>query len=387
MGSLVPPPHGPAGLWNVERVRQRAERRLPRSVFGFVDGGADDETTLRANRSAFAGQAFRPRVGIDVATRSLAVDVCGERLALPILTAPTGLAGLVHPRGELAAIEATEALGTRAVVSCGSSYDVEEIGAVATEGHWFQLYPWSDRAVVERLVGRAAAAGFRVLCVTLDVPVTGHRERDDASGMTIPPRLTAASAVDVVRHPRWAYGIARHRRVAMRNLADGTGADARRPLGLIERNLSLLDPSTSWADVASLRRLWDGPVVVKGILTGEDARRAEEIGADAVVVSNHGGRQLDGAPATLDVLPEVVAAVGERVEVLLDGGVRRGSDVVKALALGARACLVGRPWLYGAVDGTAGVAHVLELLRSEIDRTLALIGCPDVADLDPSYLR
>ena len=366
-------------------LRARARRTLPRAVFDFVDGGADEEVTLRANEEAFRRHAFAPSVLTDVSRRDLSTTVCGVRLELPVLLAPTGLSGVVHPAGELGGALAAVRHGTQLVLSTASSYSLEEVTAGARAAPWFQLYPASGRTAMDALIGRAEEAGCAVLVVTVDCPVVGNRLRDVRNGMTIPPRLTPANVVDGLRHPRWLAGLVTGGRVTMKNL--DPSAPAWRASSVAANAMQLLDPAMTWQDMAWMRRRWRGPLLVKGVLTPADARLAVEHGADGVVVSNHGGRQLDGVPATLDALPAVVAAVGDRVDVLLDGGVRRGSDVAKALALGARACLVGRPWLYGlAVGGVEGVDAVLGTLRSELDRTLALLGRRSVGDLDASAL-
>jgi isopentenyl diphosphate isomerase/L-lactate dehydrogenase-like FMN-dependent dehydrogenase len=377
--------------WNVDELRRRARARLPRPVFDYIDGGAGDETTLAANRAAFAEIGFRPRVARDVAHRDLRRTVLGQQLDLPVLLAPTGLAGMAHPGGEVAAARAAERAGTRAVVSTGSSYRLEDVAAATREDHWFQLYAWQGVDFVQALLHRVKLAGFAVLCLTLDVPVTGNRERDVRNGFTLPPRATPGNIAAVVRHPLWAVRAVRDPRFAMLNLVDAeqetSAAMRRRPLTLIERNFGLIDPGFNWDDVCRVRDLWGGPFAVKGVLTAEDARIAADLGCDAIVVSNHGGRQLDGAVASLRALPEVVAEVGASTTVLVDGGIRRGADVAKAIALGADACLVGRPYLYGlAVGGERGVARVLEILRAELDLTLSLLGRASLAELDRSAL-
>lgn len=354
-------------------------------VFDFVDGGAEDETTVRENRRAFGDLAFRPRVLVDVSARPQSVRVLGQDLDLPVLLGPTGLARMIDPAGETAAAVAAAAFGTVSVVSSGSSVSFEEVAAAAGP-QWFQLYPWGDRATIEALIDRARTSGYRAMVVTVDVPVVGAREKDHRNGLTVPPRISPRTGWDVVRHPRWLSGIARHPKVTFANFT-GLIPDARGTGGLAAATQGLLNPAHTWADLTWMVEQWDGPVLLKGVMTAEDARRAVDHGCAAVAVSNHGGRQADSLPGAVDVLEEVVAAVGDHVDVLLDGGIRRGADVVKALALGARACLVGRPWLYGlAAHGAPGVARTLEILRDEVDRTLALIGRPGVGSLDRSSL-
>ena len=294
---------------------------------------------------------------------------------------------LAHREGELGAARAAAAAGTVFTLSTGSSYTIEQVAEAASGPQWFQLYLWSDRSVIEGLVERAKAAGYRALCLTVDVPVVSRRERDIRNGMRIPPRPTAANALDTLRRPDWLLGYLRDRDITFANFTElglGTSATA---LGTFT-NTKMVNPGQSWEDLDWLRELWSGPLLVKGVLTGDDARKAVDRGADAVVVSNHGGRQLDGAPGALAALPEVVAAVGDRTEVLLDGGVRRGADVVKAVALGARAVMMGRPYVYGlGAGGGTGALRVLQILRQEIDHILALVGCARVTDLDRSFLN
>jgi isopentenyl diphosphate isomerase/L-lactate dehydrogenase-like FMN-dependent dehydrogenase len=368
----------------VADLRERARRRLPRMVFDFVDGGAEDEATVRENRRAFADVAFRPRVLVDVSDRPQAVRVLGQDLAMPVILGPTGLARMVDPAGEAAAAVAAERFGTVSVVSSGSSVSFEDVAAAVSAPQWFQLYPWGDRRTIEALIGRAQDCGYRAMVVTVDVPVVGAREKDLRNGLTVPPRVDARTGWDVLSHPAWLARLATSPKVTFANFT-GLVPAARGTSGLATATQGLLNPGHTWADLEWMVRRWRGPVLLKGVLTAEDAQRAVELGCAGVVVSNHGGRQADCLPGALDVLAEVVDAVGDRVDVLLDGGVRRGTDVVKALALGARACMTGRPWLYGlAAGGPAGVERVLGVLREEIDRTLALIGRPGVAALDRS---
>lgn len=373
-------------LFTVEDYRNKARRRLPKMVFDFVDGGAGSEVTLRSNVEAFERIVFRPRFLVDVSVRSTRVSVLGTSLALPVILAPTGLQRLVHRRGELEAAAAAGRSGTVYIASTASGYSLEEIAAVAQGPLWFQLYLWRDRALVESLVRRAARAGYSVLVVTVDVPQVGLRRRDTKNGMSLPPKITLRNLFDGARHPRWVLELVAGPQITFKNLVDVGLGRSRTGMALMAyANKELTNPATTWDELRWLKATWSGKLVVKGVLTAEDAQEAVNAGADAVVVSNHGGRQLDGAPAALDVLPEVVTAVGDRCEVLVDGGIRQGSDVVKAIALGARAVLLGRAYWWGlAVDGERGVLAVLEILRSEIDNVLALIGRPSVDDVDAS---
>jgi L-lactate dehydrogenase (cytochrome) len=376
------------GFITVDDARRLARRRVPKAIFDFVDGGAEDEGAVAGNRTGFTAHQLVPRTLVDVSERQLAVDVLGERVSLPVLLAPAGLARLLHPEGELAAARAAARCGTVFALSTGSSCSIEEVAGAGSGPKWFQLYLWKDRDVVANLVERAARSGYRALCLTVDVPMVGQRDRDLRNGMTIPPRITPRNVVSAAVRIPWTVGFLRGRPITFENfLGMGTHGDSATSLGAFV-NKEMINPAQQWQDLEWLRELWKGPLAVKGVMHPDDARRAADLGADAVVVSNHGGRQLDATAPTISVLPDVVAAVGERVEVYLDGGVRRGTDVVKALALGARAVLVGRPYMFGlGAAGEEGVVRVLEILRAEVDRCLALLGCPDVTKLDRGYLR
>ncbi|MFC5747241.1 alpha-hydroxy acid oxidase [Actinomadura rugatobispora] len=376
----------PERLLSIEDYRRAARRRLPAMVWNYIDGGADDLVTLRDNRSAFDRWSLVPGVLKGIEDHDTAATVAGIPLALPVLLAPTGASGMAHWRTDLLAAAVAERMGTRYVVSTASSWSLEEIAEAAREAHLFQLYPRAG-TVTSSLMRRAWSAGYRTMMVTVDVPVKGSREGERRTGMRgngLPPILTPRTALNFARHPRWTYDVVRHQRFGGYNFVEQTGiAAAVESLHIQEREL--MQSTLNWDDVAWMRDQWKGALYLKGILNPEDAEQAVRLGFDGVVVSNHGGRQLDFAPASLDALPDVAAAVGGKAEVLLDGGVRRGSDVVKALALGASAVMIGRPYLYGvAVSGAAGVRHVLEILREEIVRTLTLMGVASVGDLDRS---
>jgi len=370
---------------NIEGLRRKARRRLPRAVFDFIDGGAMDERTLAANRDDYAALRLLPRALVDVAQRRQAMRVLGQELATPLVLSPTGLTGLFGPGGEIAAARAAHGAGAGYCLSTMATTSIEDL-AREQPGFWFQLYVQRDREVTRALVARAEAAGCPVLCVTVDVVVPGRRERDVRNGFTVPPRLTPGNALDFLAHPAWLWRIASGPPIGFANFAHL----AERRVGLTtvaKYATDQFDPSVGWPEIEWLRSLWPGKLVIKGLLAPDDARRAADAGADGLVVSNHGGRQLDGAVSTIAALPGVVDAVGERLEVLIDGGIRRGGDVIKALALGARACLIARPFLYGlAAGGEAGVVRALEILHDEIDGMQALLGCPDLAQLDRSFL-
>ena len=378
---------GAPRLAGYDDVRRLAHRRLPRGVFEFVEGGAGAEVTVAENRNAFARVTFDPRWLTDVGDRDISTTVLGERVSMPFLLAPAGLARFADPEeGELAAARAAETAGTIFCVSLASSCSIEEIRAVSNGPLWLQLYLWKSDELLGRLVERARGTGCHALVLTIDVPVVGNRERDVRNGIGLPPPIRPDTVVDALRHPAWARAYLRSPTITMAHLAgivpDGVGSIG----AYVDRELT--DQRATWERVNWLRERWDGPLVVKGVLSVRDALEAVDRGADAVYVSNHGGRQLDTSPATLDVLPEIVAAVGDRAEVLLDGGVRRGEDVVKARALGARACLAGRPWFLALGGGGRDLLdRYLELVRRDIDRTLALIGVPRFDDVGPEALR
>lgn len=375
----------PERLISVEDYRRAARKKLPQMVQKYVDGGADDLVSLGDNREAFSRWSLKTRALTGHERRDLSTTVAGVPLDLPVLLAPTGFAGLSYWKGDIAAARAAERHGTRYAVSTVSSWSIEEIADASSVDHFFQLYPQSGE-LAGSLMKRAWNAGHRVLFVTVDCPVKGNREGERKAGMGIPPVLTPRRLLNIARHPRWAYNVLAHQRVGGRSLVDTGGVTA--ALESIEiQSRELMQTTLNWDDLAWMRDQWQGPLFIKGILDPEDAERAVSLGVDGIVVSNHGGRQLDFAPPTLEVLPEIVAAVGDRAEVLLDSGVRRGTDVIKALSLGARAVLIGRPYLYGmAVNGEAGVSHVLDIFEDEIDRAMALMGVASVHELDASWL-
>ncbi|TMI83576.1 MAG: alpha-hydroxy-acid oxidizing protein [Bacillati bacterium ANGP1] len=373
---------------NIADLRLMARRRLPKAIFDYVDGGAEDELSLRANRRAFEDVTFRPRHAVAVPEPDLRVRVLGHDLALPVLLGPVGYNRMMHPKGECAAARAAGAAGTIYILSTVSGHRLEDVKAASTGPVWYQLYLTGGRDAAKAGIERARAAGFSALVITVDTYVAGMRERDVHNGT---PELLSPNVLSklpylpqFLAHPAWLVsflldgGVHRLPNIVV----PGEG-----PLPLVDVSTALSRVSFTWEDLSWIRPLWPGPIIIKGVLTGDDARRAVDGGAAAVVVSNHGGRQLDSSPATLRVLPEVVAAVNGRAEVLIDGGIRRGADVVKAICLGARAVLVGRAYAYGlGAAGEAGVARALEILRTDLVRTLKLLGCGSVAALDRSYV-
>jgi L-lactate dehydrogenase (cytochrome) len=362
-----------------------ARRRLPKAVFEFVNGGAEDEVTLAANRNDFAKLKLLPRMLADVSGRDLSVTLWGEKLSLPVLLGPAGLQCIVHAEGELASARAAAAAGTVFVTSTASSYTIEQIAKASSGPLWFQLYLWRDRALVESLVERARAAGYQAMVLTVDVPAIGNRERDIRNQVSLPPRIRPAHLLDGLRHLDWVFKTFAGRNISQVNLK---GIDSSQYPSMAAYVNSLPDPKASWSDLNWLRSVWKGPLLIKGILTPEDARRSVEFGVDGIIVSNHGGRQLDGVPSAISVLPGIVDAVEGRAEVLIDGGICRGTDVVKAIALGAKACLIGKAYYLAlGAAGEAGVSSVLRVFAEEIDRTLTLIGRKSLADLDRTLVE
>jgi len=374
---------------NISDLRDLAERRLPKVVFDYLDGGAESEVTLRENCRIFDDVTFRPRQAVAIPECDLRVRILSEDLAFPAILAPVGYSRLMHPRGEVAAAAAAGEAGLGYTLSTISAHKLENVRAASKGAVWFQLYLVGGREVSEGTIDRARRAGFSALVVTIDTPVAGMRERDPRNGMKA---LLSGSIFSKL--PFLPQMFARPGWLASFLLDGGTPklenivTPGKGPMPLMDVTAALARAVVTWEDFAWLKRIWSGPIIAKGVLTGEDARRAIDAGAAAIIVSNHGGRQLDGAPATLKALPEVVAAVNGQAEVLMDGGIRRGSDIVKAICLGARAVLLGRAYAYGlAAAGQAGVARALEILRDDVERTLRLIGCPSVSGLNSSYLN
>jgi isopentenyl diphosphate isomerase/L-lactate dehydrogenase-like FMN-dependent dehydrogenase len=369
---------------SIGELRAAARRTLPRVVFDFLEGAAEDELTAARNVAGLRATELRPRVLVDVSTVRTATTVLGQPVALPLLGAPMGLTGLIHPAAEVALARALHEAGSVPVVSAMASCTLAEVAAAARGPLWFQMYIWRDRGLVKEMLRRAEAAGVRVLVLTVDVPRAGNRDRDRRNGFSIPPRVTLRALAGGVTHPRWSYGFIRNPRLGWGNLPGNPGGEGSTLSANTNRQF---DPAVTWDDLAWFRDHWTGRLVVKGILHPEDARQAVRLGADAISVSNHGGRQLDGAPAAIRALPAVARAVGGGAEVYFDGGIRRGADIVKALALGARACLAGRALGYGlAAAGEAGVRRAVGILHTELRTALALTGCPDVAELGPSWI-
>lgn len=368
---------------SVEDLRSIARRRLPSGVFGYIDGGAEDERSLAANREAFARVTFRPRVLRDVSGVDTSTTLLGRKLPFPLVLAPTGFTRIADPQGELAVARAAARVDIPYTLSTMATRSIEEVAAVSTGPKWFQVYVWRDRGLVKDMIERAARAGYEVLVLTVDTPVLGRRERDVRLGFTLPPKIGLDTIVDGALHPGWTWAFVRSEPILFSNLVGSSVGDGGTAVELAKQVNDQFDTNLTWADIDWMRSIWDGPIVVKGIQTVADAEIAADRGVDAVALSNHGGRQLDSAPAILDLVAPVADAVGDRIEIICDGGVRRGSDIVKAVALGARACMAGRAYLYGlGAAGEPGVDFVLSLLRSDVRRTMALLGVSRVVDLD-----
>ena len=372
----------------VDDLRRIARRRLPRGVFDYIDGGAEDERTLARNVTRFADLEFRPNVLRDVSDIDTTTTLFGVERAMPLILAPTGFTRITHSDGELAVARAAERAGLPYSLSTMSTRSIEEVAAVSGGAKWFQVYAWKDRGLVEELVKRAAAAGYEALWLTVDTAVLGRRERDVRRGYTIPPKIGLDTIVDGILHPAWTLDFLTHEPIVFANVAGRSSEDGKDPISLAEHVMRQFDQSLSWADVDWLRSIWDGPIVLKGIQTVEDAVRAADGGVDGIGLSNHGGRQLDDAPAPIELVEPVAQAVQGRSAVICDGGIRRGSDIVKALALGADACSIGRAYLYAmGAAGERGVDHVLRFLHEGMVRTMALTGRTSVAELDRDLVR
>ncbi len=377
------------GAYDIADLRELARRRLPKGVFEFMDRGNGDEVALANNREAFERIKLVPHALVDTSSRSQEITLFGNRQKMPIVIAPTGSAGLNWFEGEIALARAAAAAGIPFTLATGSMTSMEKVAEQAGGTLWFQIYMWPDRSLSHGLVERAKAAGYQALVVTVDTPVPPGREYNLRNGMTVPFRFTRRNVTDVLMHPRWVATV-----LARYLLASGmpryenypTEVKARITAAPMGRSMMVTD-SLTWDDLKALRRIWPHRLLVKGILRSQDAVLAADCGADGVIISNHGGRAVDRTMAPIEVLPSVIEAAGKRLTVMVDSGFRRGADVVKALALGAAAVLIGRATLYGtAVAGEAGAARAIEIYRDEIDRILGLIGCPDVAQLDREYL-
>jgi L-lactate dehydrogenase (cytochrome) len=371
----------------IEDLRELSRKRIARAIFDYVDRGSYTESTLRANRADLGLLTLRQRVGIDVDRRSTRTTMIGEEVSMPVGLAPVGLTGLNWADGEILAARAAQRFGVPFTLSTMSICSIEDVAGGVERPFWFQLYVMRDRGFAASLIERAKAARCSALVLTLDLQIQGQRHRDLKNGLAVPPKLTLGTALDIMMKPAWALNVLRGRRKSFGNL-EGRIPDANSLTTLSQWIAGQFDPTLSWKDVEWVKKLWGGKLVLKGILDADDAKIAAQSGADAIVVSNHGGRQLDGTMSSIRALPDVVDAVGERIEVWFDGGIRGGQDVLKALALGARATLIGRAFAYGlGAMGEAGVTRALEIIQRELDVTMALCGLRSVREANRSILR
>ena len=367
-------------------AREISKRKLPKMVWDFIDGGADGELAVAANRRSLNEIQLRPRFLTDVSNRDSSIQIFGKKTELPFILSPSGMATIAHPQGELAVAKAAGRCGAIFCVSTASGYTLEQIAEVSDARLWFQLYLWGNEEVVESLIDRAQKSGYEALVVTVDVPVVGKRERDLANGMSLPVRIRPRNALNTLRKPKWLLGLLTGPDITFANLAGFAAGDDASSIGEYT-DRELVDQTRTWNDLELIRNRWNGPLLVKGIMTPEDAINAVDSGADGVIVSNHGGRQMSFVPGVASVFESIVHAVGHRAEIFLDGGIRRGEDIVKARAIGATAACGGRPWYWGlAAGGEQGVEKVLSVLAADVDRTLALLGEEKYVNVDQKHL-
>jgi L-lactate dehydrogenase (cytochrome) len=359
----------------IEDLRQHARRKVPKMFFDYVEAGSYGQETLRANRADLERIMLRQRVLIDVSRRDLTTSIIGETVPLPFALAPIGLAGMQHRDGEIAACRAAQAAGIPFTLSTMSVCSIEDVAEAVDKPFWFQLYVMRDRGFARSLIERAAAAGCSALMLTIDLQVLGQRHCDVHNGLSVPPELKIRNVLNMMTKPRWAIGMLGAKRKTFGNLAGYARSGGTDVKSLSSWIATQFDPTLSWKDIEWIRSLWPGKLILKGVLDADDARLAAKTGASALVVSNHGGRQLDGAPSSISALPKIVDAVGGEIEVMFDGGIRSGQDIMRALALGARSCLIGRAYIYGlGALGERGVARAIHVLRKELDVTMALCG-------------
>jgi L-lactate dehydrogenase (cytochrome) len=373
-------------ITTIEDLRVLAKKRVPRMFYDYADAGSWTESTYRANEADFGKIKFRQRVAVNLENRTLRSTMIGQDVAMPVALAPTGLTGMQHPDGEILAARAAEKFGVPFTLSTMSICSIEDVAANTTKPFWFQLYVMRDRPFIERLIERARAAGCSALVLTLDLQVLGQRHKDLRNGMTAPPKMTLANIANLMTKPAWCMGMLGTRRRGFGNIV-GHASDVSDMSSLSAWTSQQFDPRMSWEDVEWVKKRWGGKLIIKGIMDVEDAKLAADSGADALIVSNHGGRQLDGAQSSIGALQPIVEAVGKRIEVHMDGGIRSGQDVIRALALGAKGVYIGRPFLYGlGAGGEAGVAKCLDIIRNELDLTMAFCGLRDVQHVDKNIL-
>jgi|TARA_B100000530_G_scaffold281459_1_gene195153 L-lactate dehydrogenase (cytochrome) len=369
-------------------LRKAAKRRLPKTIFDFLDGGADDEVSMRQNRHSFDQYTLVPDALTDVSNIDMSTNVMGQEISFPFILSPTGMSRIFHHDGEKAVAQAAAKAGLIYSLSSNSSVSIEEIGNLTTGPKWFQIYVWKDRSLVKNFISRAREANFQALCLTVDVQVYGNRQRDLYNGMAIPIQLTPKLVLDLARHPNWLFHMISKGQPNLANLPSEL-VSVRKRVGSGAKYInSQFDRSVTWKDAEWMIKEWGGPLAIKGILNAQDAVQAVKIGATGIIVSNHGGRQLDHATSPMSVLPEIVDAVAGRADVIVDGGIRRGTDIVKALALGAKSCMGGRPYLYGlSAGGLTGVTHAMNIVSDELNRDMSLLGVDKIDKINAKHIR
>jgi L-lactate dehydrogenase (cytochrome) len=373
---------------NIDDLRLIAQRRLPGGIFDYIDGGAEDEVSLQRNRNAYQHYEFVPRILRDVSDIDTRTTFLGRTLPSPLVFSPTGFTRIAHSQGELAVARVAAAHQLPYCLSTLSTRSIEEVAAVSNGPKWFQVYVWRDRALVHDMLTRPESLGYEAIMLTVDTAVLGRRERDVRRGFTLPPKLGPGTLIDGVRHPAWTWDFVRHDPITFANISGAAGRTVGTAVTLSDFISEQFDPALSWDDIAWFRERWKGHIILKGVQSVDDAQRALEHGIDAVALSNHGGRQLDGAPAPIDLIAPVLDATHGAIPIICDGGIRRGGDIVKALALGASVCTMGRSYLYGlGAAGEAGVERAFSMLDSEMRRTMALTGVRTIAEIGPSLIR
>lgn len=375
-----------SNYYSIADLRKGAKRRLPKAMFGYLDGFAEDGVCGRRNRSAFEHYQLMPRILVDVEKVDISTSIFGQKLQAPLICAPVALPRLFHHQGEIAAANAAGKSGVIYSLSTLSSVDIETVAQVPGP-KWFQLYMYRDKGLVKEFIARAVTSGYQAICLTVDAAIGGNREHDLRNGFSVPPRPSLKAILETAFHPSWCWDYLTKPKITTANVSGDRVAGKGGKTTLLQYVTEQLTPAITWKEVEWLRQQYDGPILIKGVLRPEDAQQAKRLGIEGIVVSNHGGRQLDHAPASIDILPEIIDQVGDSLEVIVDSGIRRGTDVIKAIALGAKACMIGRPYIYGlSVAGQAGVEKALALLKEEITRDMQLLGCASIADLNRSYL-
>lgn len=373
---------------NVADFRLLAKKKLPAPIFHYMDGAADDELTLKRSTAAFDDYELIPNYLVDVEKIDMTTEILGQKIEWPVFLSPTGMSRLFHYKGEPVVARAAARAGTLYSLSTLATTSIEDVAASSDGPKMFQIYVLKDRGLNKEFIERCRAANFAALCLTVDVPVAGNRERDYYTGMTLPPRFTLGSMLSFAAHPAWTFHQLFSKKIDLANVSHRFAGGSGGTTSVIEYMNSQFDRTVTWDDAAKMIDMWGGPFAIKGILSVQDAKRAAEIGATAIMVSAHGGRQMDSVPAPIDQIGRIADAVGDRIEIILDGGVRRGSHVLKALAMGARACSIGRAYLFGlAAGGEAGVDRALALLRAEVERGMILLGCKQIDQIDGSLIR